>query len=90
MIIKVIALAALIKLLIATDKPILCSSIYTFVVFALGLLEVMVGNAPFLGLLIVTIICFGLSSLYFWLLYKIGEGGLWWIVFSFGLVILFV
>jgi hypothetical protein len=86
-IIKIIVLVALIRLLIATDKPLLCSGLYTFVGFALGLLAVMGGQAPFLALLIATVIRFALSSLYFWLLYRIGEGGLWWVVLILGLAI---
>ena len=85
--IKIIVLVALIKLLIATDKPLLCSGLYTFVGFALGLLTVIGGQAPLLPLLLVTGIRFALSSLYFWLLYRIGEGALWWIVLILGLAI---
>lgn len=85
--INIIVLAALIKLLIATDKPILCSSLYTFVGFALGLLAVSGGQVTFLALLIITIIRFGLSSLYFWLLDRIGGGALWWIILILGLAI---
>ena len=85
--IGIIVLAALIKLLIATDKPFLCAGLYTFVVFALGMLAVMGGQATFLALLIITIIRFGLSSLYFWLLDRIGGGALWWIVLILGLAI---
>ena len=62
MIIKIIVLVALIRLLIATDKPLLCSGLYTFVGFALGLLAVMGGQAPFLALLIATVIRFALSG----------------------------
>jgi len=86
-IINMIVLAALIRLLIATDKPLLCAGLYTFVGFALGLLAVMGGQAPFLALVIVAAIRFGLSALYFWLLYKIGEGALWWAILILGLAI---
>ncbi len=85
--IKIIVLVALIRLLIATDKPLLCAGLYTFVGFALGLLAVIGGQAPILALLIVTLIRFGLSSLYFWLLYRIGEGTWWWVVLILGLAI---
>ena len=87
MMIKIIVLVALIRLLIATDKPLLCAGLYTFVGFALGLLAVIGGQAPILALLIVTLIRFGLSSLYFWLLYRIGEGTWWWVVLILGLAI---
>ncbi len=85
---KVILLASLIRLLIAADKPFLCSGIYTFGIFALGLLSVLSGQAPFLALLIGAAIVFVLSSLYFWLLYRIGEGLWWWIVLILGVVII--
>jgi hypothetical protein len=87
MFIKIIVLVALIRLLIATDSPLLCSGLYTFVGFALGLLPVMGGQVSFLTLLLATVIRFGLSSLYFWLLYRIGGGILWWAVLILGLAI---
>jgi hypothetical protein len=87
MMIKVILLVALIRLLIATDKPLLCAGLYTFVGFALGFLVGIGGQASLFPLLIVTVIRFGLSSLYFWLLYRIGEGILWWVVLILGLAI---
>lgn len=77
----------MIRLLIATDKPLLCAGLYTFVGFALGLLAVIGGQAPFLALLLVTVIRFALSGLYFWSLDRIGEGILWWIVLVLGLAI---
>jgi hypothetical protein len=85
--IKIIVLIALIKLLIATDKPLLCAGLYTFVGFAFGMLAVISGQAPFLAVLLITPIRFGLSSLYFWLLDRIGGGILWWIVLILGLAI---
>ena len=45
--IKIILLVALIKLLIATDRPILCAGLYTFLGFALGMTEEAIsGQAP--------------------------------------------
>ena len=85
--IRIIVLAALIKLLIATDKPFLCAGIYTFVGFALGLLSTMGGESPFFALLIVTVLRFGLSSLYFWLLDRFDSGPIWWIILILGLAI---
>jgi hypothetical protein len=90
MIIKVILLVALIRLLIATDKPLLCASLYTFVGFMLGLLAVAGGQLSFFVLLIATVIRFGLSSLYFCLLDRIGEGLIWWVVLILGLALGFV
>jgi hypothetical protein len=90
MIIKALILAALVKLLIATDKPFLCSSLYAFVILALGFLSVLAGQATYMQLLIATAIGFGVSSLMFVLLSKT-EGGTWWIVLILGIfVMLFV
>ena len=42
--IKIIVLIALIKLLIATDKPLLCAGLYTFVGFVFGMLHAATGE----------------------------------------------
>ena len=84
MIIKFILLAALVRLLLATDKPFLCSGIYAGVAFLLGLIF---GN-PFLVVLIHASISFLLASVYFWLLDKLdGSEVLWWLVAIVGIVI---
>ena len=82
-IIKVFVLVCLLKLLISTDKPFLCSGVYAGSVFVLGL----VFKAPFLGVLLFSGIAFAFSSLYFWLLYRFDEGILWWIIMIGGLII---
>ena len=87
MIIKIILLVALVKLLISTDKPLLCAGLYTFVGSALGLLFVFGGETSILIWLLVTVLRFGLSSLYFWLLDRVGDGILWWIILILGLPI---
>lgn len=38
--------AALVRLLIATDKPFLCSSLYAFLILAMGFLSVQAGQPP--------------------------------------------
>jgi hypothetical protein len=86
MIIKGLILAALVRLLIATDKPLLCASLYGFVVFAFGFLSIQTGQATYMGLLVSTAIALGLSSLYFILLSK-SEGGAWWVVFILGILV---
>jgi hypothetical protein len=87
MFLRVVVLVSLVKLLNATDKPFLCAGLYTLFIFLFGLLWVFAGSASFLALLIATVIRFGLSSLYFWLLYKAEEGFLWWVVFVLGIFI---
>jgi hypothetical protein len=84
MIIKFVLLAVLIRLLLATDKPFLCSGIYAGVALLLGLIF---GN-PFLAVLIHAAISFLLASLYFWLLDKLeGSEVLWWLVAIVGILI---
>ena len=87
MIIKALILAALVKLLIATDKPFLCSSLYAFVILAMGFLSVQTGQATYLQLLIATAIGFGVSSVIFLLLSKT-EGGTWWTILVLGIVVI--
>ena len=84
MLIKGLVLAAFIRLLIATDKPFLCSGLYAALVFVLGL----IGGAKILFLLILTIVAFALASLYFWLLDRVEAGTpLWWVIAVVGLLI---
>ena len=84
MFIKIIMLVGLIRLLIATHKPLLCAGLYTGVVFLFALLF---GN-PFVAVLFGTIIAFGLSLLYFWLLERFYDSGIiWWIIMLGGIFI---
>ena len=84
MLIKGLVLAAFIRLLIATDKPFLCSGLYAALVFVLGL----IGGAKLLFLVILTIVAFALASLYFWLLDRVETGTpLWWVIAVVGLAI---
>jgi len=83
-IIKFILLAALVRLLLETDKPFLCSGIYAGVAFLLGL----VFGIPILVVLIHASISFVLASIYFWLLDRLdGSEVLWWLVAIGGIVI---
>jgi hypothetical protein len=82
--IKAIMLASLIRLLLATSKPFLCSGIYTGVSLFFGL----VTGAKFLPLLIGSTIVFGLTSLYFWLLDRFEDNtGLFWLIAVLGILI---
>jgi hypothetical protein len=77
-------LFGLIWLLVRTEKPFLCSGIYSgaHMFFSL-LLEV-----PWWLIVLLGIIAFGLASLYFWLLSRIQTGsGMWWIVLLGGILI---
>ena len=76
-------LIALIQILIQTNKPFLCSGIYTAVatLFGLfmghGLVAALVGGG----------IAFAFSSLYFWLLDRLDGSAWWWVIAVGGLVI---
>ncbi len=84
MIFKIILIVALIRLLVVTDKPFLCSGIYTTVVFFFSLWS----QAPFLSKLIVVAIIMATSSLYFWLLSYFKDNIiLFWIISVVGLSI---
>ena len=73
---KIITLVFLIRLLLTTDQPFLCSGVYTiaYLIMSLAL------GAGMPGILIGTAVALVLSSLYFWLLYRFDGGVLWWII----------
>ncbi len=84
MIIKCILLAALIRLLIATDKPLLCSGLYAGVGLVFGL--AFGGRIP--AVLISVGIGFVLASVYFWVLNRLDSGSVvWWLVAVLGIAI---
>lgn len=84
MLIKLLLLASLIKLLIASEKPMLCSGIYASVILILGL--AMERHAG--GVLLSAGIGFALASLYFWFLNRLDAGSpAWWGVAFAGLAI---
>ena len=81
MIINFIVLAGLVKLVLTTEKPILCAGIYT-VIFAItaSLLDI-----PRLYFIISIFVAFGLSLLYFWLLDRYRDSWIFWLVLILGL-----
>jgi len=84
MVIKCILLAALIRLLITTDKPFLCSAIYSGVALIFGLAF----GGRIVPVLISVGIGFVLASIYFWLLDRLDSGSVvWWIVAILGIAI---
>ena len=84
MIIKCILLAALIRLLIASEQPFLCSGIYAAVALVFGLAF----GGKFPAVLISASIAFVLASLYFWLLNRLDFGSfVWWLVALLGIAI---
>lgn len=83
LILKAVFLASLVKLLIATNKPLLCASIYVSLGFIFGLLL----ERPFAYVLLSTAISFVLALLYFWLLDRFEDSGMFWVILIVGLLI---
>ena len=82
MILKIILMVALIKVLLASDQPFLCSGLYAAGVLLMNLLF---GNG-FIVALIAGGVGLVLASLYFWLLSRFeGSGLLWWGILVVGL-----
>ena len=80
----IILLIGLIRLLIATSKPFLCSSLYAISIFIFDLL---IGH-HFPAILISAFIGFVLASVYFYLLERFsGNQLLWWLIAAFGILI---
>ena len=84
MVYKFLLLAALIRFLIMTEKPLLCSILYTLSALIINL----VFGVPFSVLLLPILLTFALSTLYFWLLQRFNESGIiWWIILIVGFFI---
>ncbi len=82
MIFRILLLVGLIRLLIETNKPFLCSGIYGATVTAFAL----IGGAG-LGAVVAGGWAFLLSSAYFWLLDRFEDNILFWIIMVVGLLI---
>jgi len=82
-ILKVIILAALVKLLIATNSPLLCAGIYTGIGFIFRLMM----EQPFSYLAVASALSFVFAFIYFWLLDRFEESVLFWVIMVLGLVI---
>lgn len=74
LLVKPLLLACLVKILIETESPLLCASIYGGVHFLFRLSFTDFGLAVFL----LPAVSFGLSFLYFWLLNRLGVATAWW------------
>lgn len=83
MILKLIFLFALVQLLYKTEKPFLCSGVYTGIVFFIGVMT----GVGLVNMAIVAGILFTLASIYFWLLNEFKEGLAHWGIMLGGLVI---
>ncbi len=81
---KLLVLIGLVRLLIVTHKPLLCSSIYAVLV--------VLGNLFFGGSQVDAALVFGLigfvtSTIYFWLLTRFDGSFIWWIILVAGALI---
>ena len=83
MIVKVLILASLIKLLINTEKPMLCAGIYAGAVLFFGLIT----GGPSFGLFVATAIALACAVLYFWLLQRFNDSALFWVIAALGIFI---
>jgi hypothetical protein len=84
---KILIMVGLIKLLLFTNKPLLCASIYAGAAILMALL---VGR-PVSIILLAAIFAFALSAAYFWLLDTFQDSGIiWWIIMIVGFAIGFV
>lgn len=84
MFIRILILAALVRLLLATEKPFVCSTLYVLprVLFELAVGASMEALALSCGLAWI------LASLYFWLLNHFDSGtGIWWAIAIAGLAV---
>jgi len=82
-VVKILLLVGLIRLLTATNKPMLCTGIYTCASVAFALMFA----KPWLYIVIATPIAFGLAFLYFWLLDRFEETGWFYVVLIVGLAV---
>ena len=81
--INALILAALVKLSLAVEKPIVPTAVFTLAALVCGLLF----GVPFLALVVGTAINFLLSLLFFSLLKRTEGQGSWWAVLIGGLVV---
>jgi hypothetical protein len=83
LIFRVLILVGLIRLLIETNKPFLCSGIYG----AVAALGALMSGGGLTGLAVAGALGFVMSSVYFWLLNYLDGSFLWWVVMVLGLLI---
>lgn len=76
-------LAALVKLNLAIEKPVLPAGVFTVAGFVMGILL----QHPFLAVAIGAAINFGLSFLFFWLLKRTEGQRSWWAILIGGLLV---
>jgi hypothetical protein len=85
--IKVFVLSAMIRLLVATDKPWLCAGIYAAVVFVIGA----VFGDEIATVALMAGLAFIAAFIYFWILDRLDTSSIaWWIVSVIGIPLVFL
>jgi hypothetical protein len=85
--IKVLALAMMVRLLIATDKPWLCAGIYGAVTFIVGA----VFGDEIASIALMAGLAFAAAFVYFWILNRLDESSVaWWVVAIIGVPLVFL
>jgi len=82
--IKVFVLAAMIRLLIATSKPLLCAGVYAGCAFVLDA----VFGQNFTRAAMMAGLSFVIAAVYFWILERLEMGSfVWWVVAVIGVLL---
>jgi hypothetical protein len=85
LIFKILVLVALVRLLIATNKPWVCAGVYA----GIAAVSAMMSTGNLTTALVTTGIGFFGSGVYFWLLNRFDGSFIWWIILVVGIVIAF-
>ena len=86
-IISILILAGLIKLLLVSERPLLCAGIYA----GLTLFFDFISGAPLRTILLSAGISLVVAWIYFWILNRLaGQGFLWWFVAVCGFAIILI
>ena len=80
---RLLVLVSLVRLLIVTNKPLLCTGIYA----ALVTVGTVVGGGGIVAVIMAGAIAFVSAGIYFWLLNRFDGSFLWWIIMVLGTVI---
>ncbi|RPA51307.1 hypothetical protein EGC79_09325 [Shewanella vesiculosa] len=80
---KILLLIGLMQLLLKTESPGLCASIYAAIVFIFSLIV----DVGFIDVIIGTAVSGVLAFIYFWLLDRFRDTFTFWIIFVVGLVL---
>lgn len=83
--VKIMLLALMVRMVLSTEKPLLCAGIYAGAIFLLDV----VFSVPFLSSFGLAAIVFLVAAVYFWLLERLdSRRPAWWCVLFFGVPIL--